>query len=337
MKINSTGDKLWSRSYHGERDDIGDELRLTSDGGLICAGRKNMDLDIYPFPLEEYGEFWVLRMDSIGDTLWTYSHGFFTHRTWVEETADSGFLVLGDYEWFKLDKDGNHLWQGFPFSSAHIGRGRCVFEIPEGYIVFGEDLIMTFDSRCEPLDLYDLEYSNCRYAQPTSDGGYVAVGTTHYNPYENSDIWIEKLDAALNSQWHRTYGDFGRNVGRCVKQTADGGYIITGEYFKLDSDLVLIKTDSLGYVNVAEENTPELVPTWQVVSNLSNRIIIGFTDCPQGFKANIFDASGRLIDKLYSSSSQGTISWGQGFSPGVYFVKSCEGSSAPCGKIVLIP
>jgi hypothetical protein len=58
--------------------------------------------------------------------------------------------------------------------------------------------------------------------------------------------WLIKTDANGNEEWNKTYAlgqGLGQASGSCVKQTQDGGYIITGSDA---GHLLLIKTDGLG-------------------------------------------------------------------------------------------
>ncbi|MEO0091546.1 MAG: PKD domain-containing protein [candidate division WOR-3 bacterium] len=83
--------------------------------------------------------------------------------------------------------------------------------------------------------------------QPTSDGGYIIVGTT--SSYGSSDIWLIKTDSLGLEQWNKTFGGTGDDYGYSMQQTSDGGYIIIGtteSYGAGGSDIWLIKTDSLG-------------------------------------------------------------------------------------------
>ena len=91
----------------------------------------------------------------------------------------------------------------------------------------------------------DLGYS----VQQTSDGGYIITGRTNSFGSGNWDIWLIKTDAQGSEEWSQTYGGDGSDQGRAVRQTSDGGYIITGSSSSFGSgndDIWLIKTDAQG-------------------------------------------------------------------------------------------
>lgn len=80
----------------------------------------------------------------------------------------------------------------------------------------------------------------------TADGGYIAVGgsesddgdvTGHHDPVYQRDCWVVKLDAEGNIIWQKSLGGSGTDIGHCVQQTTDGGYIIAAETFSFDGDV----------------------------------------------------------------------------------------------------
>jgi hypothetical protein len=88
--------------------------------------------------------------------------------------------------------------------------------------------------------------------QPTSDGGYIVAGSTlSFGPGtpEGQNVYLIKTDSLGDTLWTRVYGWLGVDVGRSVRQTTDGGYIVAGYTTSFGAgydDVYLIKTDSSG-------------------------------------------------------------------------------------------
>jgi hypothetical protein len=135
----------------------------------------------------------------------------------VQETPDNCYIVVGTcgigYWWdaflLKVDQDGNELWN----------------------YTYGDDgSTSTIDSGW--------------WVEVTNDGNYILVGgRDHPGGTNDRDIWLIKTDSNGAMLWNKTYpGEFD-DEGTCVKQTEDGGYIITGWF---NDKLCLLKTNENG-------------------------------------------------------------------------------------------
>ena len=87
--------------------------------------------------------------------------------------------------------------------------------------------------------------------QQTNDGGYILCGSSNsFSGNSNYDVCLIKTNSIGDTLWTKTYGGTDEDYGRSIKQTSDGGYIVTGIKKRpgiQDEDIYLIKTNSTGY------------------------------------------------------------------------------------------
>jgi hypothetical protein len=236
-KIDSIGRVLWSHSYGGKYDDIANSINKTKDGGFIVCGIT------YSYGAGS-GDFWVLRLNSTGDTLWTKTFGDFhcNSANSVIQTTGGGFLVGGitlfsdnetheDAVLLKIDSSGKTLWTKVWNNAGSI---TTVSQTPEGgyILVTGQSVVRT-DSLANTLWSKPLQ---CYNVTCSSDETFIIVGSTRITKlnYNGSILWDGVLDSIL--------------IQNCpsILETYDHGYLIYAEMNTVTPKL--IRTNSSGVV-----------------------------------------------------------------------------------------
>ena len=86
---------------------------------------------------------------------------------------------------------------------------------------------------------------------PANDGGYVFAGNSYsFYPF-NGDYWVVKLSAWGDVEWEKTYGRKLEDNAYCADITPDGGFIIAGESFSVDSensDIWIVRLSASGNI-----------------------------------------------------------------------------------------
>ena len=145
--------------------------------------------------------------------------------------------------------------------------------------------------------------------EQTRDGGYIVTGESRSFGSNGYDVYLIKTNASGDTAWTRTYGGAFEDDSRCVRQTADGGYIIAGytASFGAQYDLVyLVKTDSSG--NLAWQDTAIGGPGgtgWNMAYSVQQTkdggyVVAGYTDA---FGAGYDDVW------LIKTNSSGSVTW----------------------------
>jgi uncharacterized repeat protein (TIGR02543 family) len=101
--------------------------------------------------------------------------------------------------------------------------------------------------------------------QQTADGGYIVAGYTGSFGDVYADFWVLKLDPDGKVEWEKTYGGRGEDVAYCIRQTADGGYIVAGytdSFVGANYDLWVLKLDLNG--NIEWQKTYKVEGTYNV-------------------------------------------------------------------------
>ncbi len=268
LKLNENGDTLWTKTYGGQYDEVGYSIITNSDGDYIIAGRKNN------YSLT-YDDFWLLKINPGGDTIWTRSYGG-NHNDYarsVQQTSDGGYIIAGTTRSFgqgipaysniylvKTDANGDTIWtrvygeDGLVDDAAYA----VIQTSDNGFLVCGYTGISTqYDIYLIKTDaagniIWKKIYGGTGEDVGTSvlenNGAYVVAGSTNsYGPHP-SNFYLLKLDMNGDTIWTKVYDGGSDDHCHSAQKTFDGGYIMVGFTYQYDSDVFLIRTDSMGNV-----------------------------------------------------------------------------------------
>jgi hypothetical protein len=92
-------------------------------------------------------------------------------------------------------------------------------------------------------------YNEARGIQQTADGGYVITGFAGNPLTADYDLYLIKTDSHGDTLWTRFYGGPDEDMGMCVRQTTDSGYVVVGHTRSFGAgqyDVYLVRTDKNG-------------------------------------------------------------------------------------------
>jgi len=281
-----TFEKWYGNTYWDEAKFV----QQTTDGGYIIIGTTH----------NHGNDIWIIKTDSLGDTLWTKTYGGIYDDVghFIQHIAEDEYVVVGytrsfgigtptyaNVYFLKINSSGDTLWTG--------AYGEC----------------------------YEESGFSCSY---TGDDAYVICGlTTSYG--SGCKVYIIKVGRNANVIWTKTFGGTHVNIGYSIQQTSDDGYIVAGgtnSYGAGYMDVYLIKTDIDGNVEGVEEASYQS-PINDQLSVYPNPFTHYCSVAPwesdlqgQTPMIQIYDLSGRLVGTAISN----TI--GSSLKPGVYFLKA---------------
>lgn len=268
IKIDPNGNEIWSKTFGGSNLDWASSVEKTSDGGYVFAGGT-----------ESYGngqkDIFFVKTDSVGNEIWAKTFGGINDDqcNCLKPTTDGGYILVGETKSFgsgendvyliKTDSDGNQVWSK-TFGGISYDWGSLVQQTTdEGYIITGttdsfgsgyQVLLIKTDSNGN--EIWSKTFGNMYFdsgssVQQTTDGGYIITGSTGLSE-TNDEVYLVKTDSNGNLAWSKKFGGNSFDYGNSVKQTVEGGYIISGIYGSVNKspfyDVYLIKTSSNGSV-----------------------------------------------------------------------------------------
>lgn len=231
LKFSASGDLQWNKTYGGSKDDRGQSVIQTTDGGYAVVGYAMSD-DGDGSLNQGFHDNWILRLDANGDILWEKSFGFsgHDHAYDIVQTSDGGFFFsgfldvtssggegnsrkkistyaqhgVGEFWGIKLDSEGNLLWRRY-FGGTNNDRSFGTVEANDG------GLLMIGASESDDFDIS--------------------------NPRGSYDVWVVKISAKGDLLWEKSFGGTGIDRAYDIVKTVGDAYVIVGETFSTDGDV----------------------------------------------------------------------------------------------------
>lgn len=232
IKIDSTGQEQWQRTFGGSDIDYAQSIQETSDGGYIICGTT------HSFGSNEgYSNILLIKVNSYGHLEWQKTFG---ESNWADEgnsvwqTRDGGYIVTGSLRMYsagllgtwqmgliKTDKDGNMMWtKEFGGVGKDIGRS----------------------------------------VQQTKDRGFIIAGETTSYGAGQEDLYLIKTDPNGDMDWGLTFGGKASDFGCAVQETVEEGFVIAGTTSSFgagNSDIYMIRLGD--YIPVANAGEDQII------------------------------------------------------------------------------
>ncbi len=274
LKVDGSGNEVWYKTvnnYHGQ----GQCIRRTTDGGYIISGN-NM-----PYPAVDISYAFLIKTDSDGQFKWYKEYSDViqgsTSGKCVRQTKDGGYIIAGTNSEcdgllkayvIKTDAQGETEWAK-TFHECNVPKGYGIVESSNGGFLAlaytdcgkntkGKIMLLKINESGEEIWRRFISIDYCtvlgKCIENTIDGGYIIAGTVscpNFGSRSPHNVLLLKTNNDGIEEWHRIFGGDGRDTAAAVRQTSDGGFIISGQSssnIRKNTDAYLIKTDANGNI-----------------------------------------------------------------------------------------
>jgi len=198
IRTDSNGVILWQKNAGLSSVARAYCIRETFDYGFILCGEEDStSVD---------GNLLLIKMDSIGNVVWSRSYGRAIHADvgkCVIQTRDSGFAVCA------TSRDGvysNHIFLLKTDRFGNLSLSRNYYHINQ------------YNSKTNPNRIYE-----------TDDGGYVIAGSSYLTGQPELNIFMTLTDSSFNPVWSNVYSSGNWDaVHDFIDLGESNGYILAG-------------------------------------------------------------------------------------------------------------
>lgn len=218
IKLDTSGNLLWEKSFGFIGRDNGFSLIETSDNGFLIVG----ELDVSSSGglgksrsanRHAGGDYWAIKLNASGDKEWSNFFGgnFSETPQDVIETDTGDFIIVGLSDSNDVDITNNKGTYDFWIIKIN-NKGELVWEKSFGGSQIDEAYGIT----------------------KTEDANFIIVGNTRSNDKNvrsnngGSDLWVIKISTTGNLIWEKSFGGTNFDSGRAIHKSNNDGFIIVG-------------------------------------------------------------------------------------------------------------
>ena len=212
IKLNSTGDIIWENTYGGSNYDYALSAVLTPDDGCILVG-KSQSNDGDATDNHGFDDYFAVRVDSDGNTIWKKSYGGsnFEQAKAIVATNDGNYVMYG----YSYSTDGDK-------STTYGGADIWLVKInPDGDIIWEKSYGDAGENFGDAI-------------VQSSTGDFILT----WHIAGAGDYRLMKLSADGDIIWNQTYGGTNNDIAYAIKENTSGGFIINGQSNSVDGDVV---------------------------------------------------------------------------------------------------
>ena len=388
-RFNDVGDTLWTKRFADTSTTygyVGDNMKVTSDGGFICIGDRGSPST----PIS------IIKTDSLGNQQWEKFYGGTTYDkpTSVAVCSDGGYIYTSatksggvglpkdNIRIMKVDSLGNMVFNKF-FGGVYDDNAWSILQTQDGGYLFGGNFTFLDTScNCQKANPYVIKLDSLgdtlwtrKYGEAMSnatvlnmyeltDGNIILCGISRKEQITGGDYQIQglvfKIAANGDSLFYRLYRLLSSSSShelRDIRPTTDGGFICSGIIYPAfpdtgTQDMWLLKLDSLGCADTvcalatAVEEVEWEVPFGDLGAfnlypnpNQGTFTLLYSTQEKENTYLNIIDFTGKTVlqQTLLPKQGKETITMTY-FPSGIYFVRisSKEGKLLYTSKLSIV-
>ncbi len=212
VKLSSSGEIEWEKTFGGSAKDEGHTIIQTSDQGYAIVGYAYSDDGDLNGNYGD-GDVWIVKLSSIGNIQWKSRIGG-SSLDWgrsIIQTDDDGYTLVG----WSYSMDGD-------VSDNHGDSDVWMVRLNSLGVIQWE----------KTLGGSNLDLGNSMIQ--TTDGGYAITGWSWSGDGDlsvnngSADVLVVKTDSNGGIEWKKSFGGGSFDIGLSIIQTDDNGFAIAG-------------------------------------------------------------------------------------------------------------